>query len=128
MNKNTSATQEQSPVSPLDFHTLRREGIRLIEQLGSKFWTDYNTHDPGITILEQLCYALTDLLYRIDYPVQDLLAEDGSDPFASLFSPAKILPSSPVTLLDLRKFILDINGVRNAWIERFTPEFNTAEP
>ncbi|MDU9050622.1 MAG: hypothetical protein Q3M30_17380 [Candidatus Electrothrix sp. Rat3] len=128
MNKNISVTQQDLPPAALDFHTLRREGIRLIESLGSKFWTDYNTHDPGITILEQLCYALTDLLYRIDYPVSELLAEGGGDPYASLFSPAKILPSSPVTLLDLRKFILDIDGVRNAWVEPFAPEFNDTEP
>ncbi|MCI5117688.1 MAG: hypothetical protein D3913_06940 [Candidatus Electrothrix sp. LOE1_4_5] len=127
MKNNTSATQDQPPAA-LDFHTLRREGIRHIERLGSKVWTDYNSHDPGITILEQLCYALTDLLYRIDYPVQDLLAEGGSDPFASLFPPEEILPSGPVTLLDLRKFILDIDGVRNAWVERFEPKVNDDEP
>ncbi|MCI5210374.1 MAG: hypothetical protein D3910_16660, partial [Candidatus Electrothrix sp. ATG2] len=67
MNKNTSTNQGPSPDTPLDFHSLRQEGIRHIERIGNKFWTDYNTHDPGITILEQLCYALTDLLYRIDY-------------------------------------------------------------
>lgn len=27
-------------------------------------WTDVNTHDPGITVLELLAYALTDLEYR----------------------------------------------------------------
>jgi hypothetical protein len=27
-------------------------------------WTDLNTHDPGITVLEALAYALTDLQYR----------------------------------------------------------------
>jgi len=27
-------------------------------------WTDTNTHDPGITILQVLCYLITDLQYR----------------------------------------------------------------
>ena len=27
-------------------------------------WTETNTHDPGITILEALTYSLEDLLYR----------------------------------------------------------------
>ena len=31
-----------------DYYRLRREGIGFIEQMGSRFWTDYNTHDPGI--------------------------------------------------------------------------------
>lgn len=102
----------------MDYDFLRREGIRHIERLGSKQWTDYNTHDPGITILEQLCYALTDLNYRIDYKMPDLLAEGGQDPFTSLFSPAQILTSNPVTLQDLRKLVVDVTGVRNAWIEK----------
>ena len=29
-------------------------------------WTAHNTHDPGITVLELLSYALTDLQYRTD--------------------------------------------------------------
>ncbi|SEA48351.1 hypothetical protein SAMN05660964_01690 [Thiothrix caldifontis] len=105
----------------MDYDFLRREGIRHIERLGSQQWTDYNTHDPGITILEQLCYALTDLLYRIDYPIPDLLAEGGRKPFAELFTPSEILTTNPITLLDLRKLLLDIPGVRNAWIERLNP-------
>jgi hypothetical protein len=27
-------------------------------------WTDHNTHDPGVTVLELLAYALNDLQYR----------------------------------------------------------------
>jgi hypothetical protein len=102
----------------MDYDFLRQEGIRHIERLGSQQWTDYNTHDPGITILEQLCYALTDLLYRIDYAIPDILAEGGGDPFANLFGPSQILTTNPVTLQDLRKLLVDIPGVRNAWVER----------
>ena len=28
-----------------DFYQLRRAGVGFIEQLGSRWWTDYNTHD-----------------------------------------------------------------------------------
>ena len=38
-----------------DFYLLRREGIGFIERTGKDRWTDYNVHDPGITILEALC-------------------------------------------------------------------------
>ncbi len=108
----------------MNYDTLRREGIKHIECLGSKFWTDYNSHDPGITILEQLCYALTDLLYRINYDIPDLLAEGDANPFASLLLPSQILPSNPVTLQDMRKVAVDVPGVRNAWTERI----ESAEP
>jgi type II secretory pathway pseudopilin PulG len=98
---------------------LRKEGIRYLESMAGYLWTDYNTHDPGITILEQLCYALTDLAYRIDYALPDLLAEAGEEPYASLYSPAQILTSQPVTLSDLRKLVIDVEGVKNAWIEKY---------
>ena len=48
----------------MDYAFLRQEGIRHLERLAGPLWTDFNAHDPGITILEQLCYALTDLAYR----------------------------------------------------------------
>jgi hypothetical protein len=101
----------------LDFASLRAEGIRLLQRLAGGTWTDHNTHDPGITILEQLCYALTDLGYRAQYELPDLLTRDGEDPYASLYTPAQILPTSPVTITDLRKLVIDVPGVKNAWID-----------
>jgi hypothetical protein len=102
----------------LDFNLLRQEGIRYLQRFSGKIWTDHNLHDPGITILDQLCYALTDLSYRIDYNIRDLLAQQDGNPYASLYSPATILTTNPVTLLDIRKSVIDIPGVRNAWVEK----------
>jgi len=100
-----------------DYATLRREGIRLLERLTGSGWTDFNAHDPGITILEQYCYALTELAYRCEFPPPDLLSREGKDPYGSLFRPARILSSRPVTLADLRRLAVDVRGVKNAWIE-----------
>ena len=44
-----------------DYEQLRRLGLNYIEQFSREIWTDYNIHDPGITILEALMYAITDL-------------------------------------------------------------------
>ena len=56
---------DQPPEHPvLDYAGLVAEGIRQLERLSDGRWTDFNTHDPGITILEAACYALTDLGYR----------------------------------------------------------------
>ena len=41
----------------LDFNRLRTEGMRYLGELSGHVWTDHHTHDPGITILETLCYA-----------------------------------------------------------------------
>ncbi|UJP63804.1 YegP family protein [Mongoliitalea daihaiensis] len=94
----------------LDFEFLRKKGIEYIESLGSKLWTDYNTHDPGITILELLCYAITDLGLRISMPVEDLL--HGSAGKQQFFEAHEILPNQALTALDYRKLLIDVDPVQ----------------
>lgn len=102
----------------MDYAFLRQEGLRWLERLSGGQWTDFNEHDPGITILEQLCYALSDLSYRTGHSLPDLLAEGSDAPsFASLPPAEEILSSAPVTAEDLRRIVLDVGGVRNAWVE-----------
>ena len=107
----------------LDFDFLRREGLKHIGNFSGKLWTDHNAHDPGITILEALCYALVDLGYRTQLPVADLLAppttENGAEKTKedNFLTPAEILTINPVTITDFRKLLLEIEGVRNAWLE-----------
>ena len=106
----------------LDYSFLKQLGIEYIEKYGSKIWTDYNAHDPGITMLEALCYAITDLGYRINMPIEDILStEDGSkNPFEEQFIKVEqILPIKPVTANDYRKLLIDIDGIKNAWLKPF---------
>lgn len=80
------------------FHQLYQQGIRELAQLTGKIWTDYNIHDPGITILEQVCYALTDLVYRSDFEVADFLCQpNGTINYEQqgLARPEAILPALP---------------------------------
>jgi hypothetical protein len=105
----------------MDYARLREEGLQLLGQLAGAQWSDFNTHDPGVTILEQLCYAITDLGYRIDHPMADLLA--GEQLELGLPGPAAMLTGDPVTATDLRKFAFDVEGIANAWVEpRTEPE------
>ena len=100
-----------------DYALLRNEGLTQLGDLASKLWTDYNVHDPGITFLELLCYAITELGYRTGYDIKDLLTreEKGTAVNTSTFHRAKrIFTSNPVTFNDLRKLLIDIEGVRNA--------------
>lgn len=111
----------------MNFDLLRSEGIRHISSLSGDLWTDHNLHDPGITILEVLCYALTDLGYRNSLPVEDLLAKDPDSPTRFLpddnfFTAAELLTCNPLTILDYRKMLMNIGGVRNAWLELATGE------
>lgn len=117
MNKSTDLPDVAAPEAiAMDFTSLRHQGVALLQRLAGHTWTDHNTHDPGITILEQLCYALSDLGYRAQYALPDLLTSKGENPYADLPTPAQILPTSPVTLTDLRKLVIDVGDVRNAWI------------
>ncbi|MFH1373538.1 MAG: hypothetical protein ABII79_07080, partial [bacterium] len=186
----------------LDHKQLFALGLEYVKNLAGRVWTDYNVHDPGITILELLCYALTDLSYRASFPVADLLAikcdfsgvvtstdesaksievtgqvmkevrgqqitevktltfmvDDNTEIIRAtgrlLFSDVKkdmnvsidsrrdgdrmvaasihitdihiterftartILPNRPLTKLDYRKLLIDLKGVRNAWLQR----------
>ena len=118
MNEAPTLTLTPTEQGAMDYASLRAEGIRHLERMAGPSWTDFNTHDPGITILEQLCYALTDLGYRTGYDIKELLAsDDGQDPYGSLYGPREILSTHPVTLRDLRKIVIDVPGVKNAWIE-----------
>lgn len=103
----------------LDFSFLRTKGLEYIEQLAGALWSDYNSHDPGITILEMLVYAITDLGARVEMPMEDLLTpgEVGAQEIREQFFTAlQILPSHPVTEADYRKLFIDIEGVKNCWL------------
>lgn len=110
-----------NPLLPAeDYVALRKQGFKAIERLGSAIWTDYNNSDPGITILEAVCYAITDLAYRTGFEVKDILAPEelSEDTWQQIFYTARqILHNSPLTITDYRKLIIDVKGVRNAWLE-----------
>lgn len=125
MNKAQSIPPKDMPFAPdapkhLDYDFLREEGLKHIQELSGQLWTDHNTHDPGITILEVLCYALTDLAYRMQLPDADIFAPNpqkrtatGDDNFPTAYT---MLSCNPLTEMDWRKLLIDIKGVRNAWL------------
>src|SRR6478609_7735554 len=100
-NQNVQTIDSAPEYLGLDFNFLRKEGISHIQRLAGKVWTDHNVHDPGVTILDQLCYAITDLSYRVNFDIKDLISTEGGDPYQSLYSPAEILTVNPVTILDI---------------------------
>ncbi len=117
MTEQTTIPREETLT--LDYDVLRKKALEYIEQLAGKTWTDYNTHDPGITVLESLVYALTDLSYRTNLSMEDLLASHPTpNPNPSFFRLEAILPSHPLTLEDTKKQLLDTNGIQNAWVRK----------
>ena len=102
------------------FSELKREGIQLAQEISGDIWSDFNAHDPGVTILEQLCYALTELTFHADAEVADLLLnEDGFIDYQgqSLHHPEEVFPCRATTLTDLRKMLLDeVKEINNIWL------------
>lgn len=122
------------PLRSMQYSQLREEGLRRIQELSGVIWNDNNAHDPGITILEVLAYAITDLGYRTNYDIRDILTPNPALPadIRNFFTAAQILPNGPVTYNDYRKLLMDVEvvfeeladpyaGVKNAWIE-ISPE------
>lgn len=126
--QDTITISKAKPERPaMDFELLRKEAIAYIQRISGKIWTDYNAHDPGITILEVLCYAITDLSYRANKPIQDLLALETGSLAGQFFKASQILPGKALTLEDYRKLLMDVEvveeggiadfaGVKNAWL------------
>lgn len=120
LNQHITIPKKAGTEDDLDFFYLRKKGIEYILSLGSKLWTDFNEHDPGITMLEMLCYAISDLGMRLDLPIENILASNDSTKGISnqFFKASEVLSSSPVTPIDYRKLFIDIKGVRNCWLAK----------
>src|SRR4051794_32687663 len=99
------------PVDPwsanADFAALRLKAITFLQSHNRELWTDYNYHDPGVTILEQFCFALTDLAYRTGFDMADMLQKQNGDAGNPFPGSLELLNSFPVTKNDIRKIILD---------------------
>lgn len=120
MHSQLTIPKEKQAEPALNQETLYALGLEHAQRLASRLWTDYNVHDPGVTTLELLCYALTDLAYRASFPVKDLLAAAGDNAGEMkqrFFTARQILPNRPLTQPDYRKILIDLKGVRNAWVQ-----------
>ncbi|MBL7701135.1 MAG: hypothetical protein JNM14_02700 [Ferruginibacter sp.] len=127
MAKSYTIQKTQSLTDSSNYGLLRQKGLEYIEKLGSKLWTDYNMHDPGITFLEAIAYALTDLGFRTSFDIKDLLAlpveetadADGqypADKRQALYTARNILTINPWTCADFRKLLINIDGIKNGWL------------
>lgn len=122
--------QEQALFSRLQARTLEE-----VQRMSGNVWTDFNPHDPGVTLADAANYGLTELDYRLGFPLADYLtSEDGifSPERYGLFLPKEVHTTTPVTTEDYRKLILDnipeIEDVSVEWDDgqcgyniRFTP-------
>ncbi len=99
----------QQPLPPeQDFLVLREEAISSIATLAGTAWSNVNTSEPGLILLEAAANAMTDLGYRLSHPLPDLLAPARADePWQAPWTADAVLPSAPVSDTDWRLAMLD---------------------
>lgn len=96
---------------------LQRRTLEEVQRLSGKVWTDYNAHDPGVTLAEAANHALAELDYKLGFGVKDSLSEQGR-PFDGnrfgLFPPVEVYTTSPVTEDDWRRALFAaVSGIGN---------------
>lgn len=102
--------------TPLSFDDLRRALIGYAQDASSARWSDYNLHDPGVTMLEQTAFAISELAFRIDVPMRDLLTGvDGQIDLVGLgLAPAhKVMAGAPVSLRTVQAQMSELPQVAN---------------
>jgi hypothetical protein len=111
---------EVRSLDPSDFWALRSQAIAAAQAASNQQWTDYNLHDPGVTIIEAMSYALTELAYRADFDVADHLTDEEGKINGlrhGLFEADRIFPARALTPLDICKTLLDENpAVDDVWL------------
>lgn len=101
-----------------DFSRLREAALARVRKLAATTWTDHNHHDPGITILEAFCYAMTEIGLKLDLDVADLIASGSGRATPAMPPASEVLPVAPVTHEDLRHRLVDHYLLSDARVSR----------
>lgn len=88
---------------------MRAAGLEWLRANGPQVWTDFNNHDPGITILESVLYAMSELGYTSQLGIEQLLAGTQSFP-----EPEELLFTAPVTPADYSAYLMQRKSVKRA--------------
>ena len=91
----------------LDYETLRLDALALVQKLSGNVWTDYNIHDPGVTLLEEIVFAMTELGYKVDFDIEDFLTLKNDEIDLQrevLYSAEQVKKCFPVTAEDYSQF------------------------
>lgn len=100
---------EQQDTEDALYTKLQRKTREEIQRLSGKVWTDYNAHDPGVTLADIVNYALTELDYKLGFPLTDYLTDESGKLNLrrfGLFPPEEVYTTTPVTEDDYRRLFL----------------------
>lgn len=91
----------------LDYETMRLDALALLQKLSGNLWTDFNTHDPGVTLLEGIVFALSELGYKTGFDIEDYLTDKTGKIDLSreaLYTKEQVMECFPVTAEDYSNF------------------------
>jgi hypothetical protein len=107
-------------LSGFDLRSLFGEGMERVRELSGKEWTDFAAHDPGVTMLEHLCYALSELAYFTAFELRDHLTSGNGridQKILGLYGPEELYPCRPVTPTDLARLLVGkLSGLEDAGV------------
>ncbi|MDR3061989.1 MAG: hypothetical protein LBU57_07745 [Dysgonamonadaceae bacterium] len=111
------------------YRHLQNQSLEMIQRLSGERWTDFNEHDPGVTLLDILNYALLELSYQLEAPFETYLVDSGTKDFcyeqAGLIPPQKIFEPVVVAPPDYESLVIKIAGVKNCRVIREENSFYT---
>ncbi|WP_338860212.1 hypothetical protein [Mycetohabitans rhizoxinica] len=123
------STADDTAQDPVHFDTLWETAQDALTVYAGESWSARSDADPGVTLLQALTFAVSDVSYRHTLPLTDLLTPEsvpnksatclnhGTDSdssiFAPEFGPETALTCGPVTLNDYRRLLLDLTDNDN---------------
>ena len=103
------------------YSRLQKKTLEEVQRLSGEIWTDFNVHDPGVTLADVSNYALTELHYRLGFGLTDYLTKEGENfnpKRFGLFPPGEVYTTAPVTTEDYRRlFFSHFPELENIWVE-----------
>ncbi len=106
MSDPVTISKAPPPSDSMNYSLLVETAMDYIREWAGDTWTDHNVHDPGITTLELLSYALTELGFKGQLDIQQLF--DPAVPLEdmALYEPEKALVCNAITTTDFQKLLI----------------------
>lgn len=90
------------------YQELQEKTLERLQELSGDVWTDFNVHDPGVTISDNMNYALFELQYKLELPFRSFIGPNSSEYASKGILPAEhIFAPSIVTPEDYEQLFLD---------------------
>ena len=120
MNNEIYIAQKSEIREETDFLMLQKLAFETVQKFSGNIWTDYNEHDPGVTIMDAFNYALSEINYKMGFSFPDYLSSEKkrfSPVDFGLYRPYEVYPTKPITSIDYRKLIFDyVYKINDLWL------------